>query len=414
MTSTLFRNARIFTPLQSDRPLAGPEQGRVHVVPRGALLCTNGLIAAVGPEEEVLRKALRGELDLEVDCRGACMIPGFVDPHTHICFAARREREFALRLAGKSYLEILQEGGGILSSVEAVRSASEEELYRFTLRNVLSALRHGTTTMEIKSGYGLSTEAELKMLTVIDRIARETPLDVAATFMGGHAVPREYKENPEAFVDLLVNEMIPAAARQGIARFCDVFCEQGVFSVAQSRRILQAARTAGFRLRIHADEVHDLGGAGLAAELGTVSAEHLLAANEANLKAMAASGVIADVLPATAYSLKKPYAPVRRMIELGVPVALATDCNPGSSFTESVPFVFGLGVLAMDMTVEEALTATTLNAAWSVEMHHRVGSLEEGKQADFLLLDGESPAILAYHAGVSSVMEVYKKGVRVA
>lgn len=414
MTVTLFRNAGIHTPVAGDAPLAGADQGRVASYEQGALLCENGLIAAVGPEEEVLRKADSMDVDMEVDCEGSCMIPGFVDPHTHICFARRREREFSMRLAGTPYLEILKAGGGILSSVKAVREASEEELFAVTLENVLSALSLGTTTIEAKSGYGLTTESELKMLSVIDRIARETPLDVVATFMGGHAVPPEYKENPDAFVDLLVNEMIPAAAEQGIATFCDVFCEEGVFTVEQSRRIMEAGRANGFRLRIHADEVHDLGGAGLAAEQKSVSAEHLLAANDANLKAMAESGVIANVLPATAYSLKKPYARVRKMIELGVPVALATDCNPGSCFTESMPFVFGLGVMNMDMTIEEALVATTLNPAWSIGMQDRVGSLEVGKQADFLLLDGETPAILAYHAGVSPVIEVYKKGIHVA
>jgi imidazolonepropionase len=319
-----------------------------------------------------------------------------------------------MRLAGMPYLEILKAGGGILSSVEAVREASEEELYQATLDNIYRAMTLGTTTIEVKSGYGLNTESELKMLSVIGRIGRETPLDVVATFMGGHAVPKEYKENPDAFVDLILEEMIPAVAEQGIATFCDVFCEEGVFTIDQSRRILEAARQKGFKLRIHADEVNDLGGAGLAAELRTHSAEHLLAAGEENLKAMAREGVIANILPATAYSLKKPYAPVRKMIGLGVPVALATDCNPGSCFTESMPFVFGLGVMNMDMSVEETLVATTLNAAWSVEMQDKVGSLETGKQADFLILDGETPAILAYHAGVSPVTEVYKKGVLVA
>lgn len=414
MTVTLFRNAGIHTPVGGEAPLAGADQGRVICYEQGALLCENGLIVAVGPEEEVLRRAEAMDVDMEVDCEGSCMIPGFVDPHTHICFAQRREREFSMRLAGTPYLEILKAGGGILSSVKAVREASEEELFAVTLENVLSALNLGTTTIEAKSGYGLTTESELKMLSVIDRIARETPLDVVATFMGGHAVPTEYKENPDAFVDILVNEMIPAAAKQGIASFCDVFCEEGVFTVDQSRRIMEAGRASGFELRIHADEVHDLGGAGLAAEMKSVSAEHLLAANEDNLKAMAESGVIANVLPATAYSLKKPYAPVRKMIELGVPVALATDCNPGSCFTESMPFIFGLSVMNMDMTIEEALVATTLNPAWSLGMQDRVGSLEVGKQADFLLLDGETPAILAYHAGVSPVIEVYKKGVHVA
>jgi len=415
MSSTLFLNARITTPVPGCTPLSGKEQGRVRTFENGALLAKNGNIAAVGPAEAVLEAARReGPVDMEVDCGGACMIPGFVDPHTHLCFARRREREFSMRLGGKSYLEILQAGGGILSSVRAVRGSTEEELYRVTLENALSALSFGTTTVEVKSGYGLSTESELMMLRVIGKLGRRTPLDVVPTFMGAHAVPEEYRGNPDGYVDLLVNEMLPAVADQGIARFCDVFCEEGVFSVAQSRRILAAARALGLGLRIHADEVHDTGGAGLAAELVTVSAEHLLAAGEGNLGAMAARGVIANVLPATAYSLKKPYAPARRMIELGVPVALATDCNPGSCFTESMPFVFGLGVMAMNMTVEEALVATTLNAAWSVGLQDRVGSLDAGKQADFLLLDGETPAALAYHAGVSPVREVYKKGVRVA
>ncbi len=414
MRRVLFYNTNIFTPLKGSVPSSGKKQGEVAVYERGALLSENGLISAVGATDDVLKKADGLELDLEVDLGGACVIPGFVDPHTHICFAERREREFSMRLAGKPYLEILKAGGGILSSVDAVRRASEEDLYEVTLGNVYRALSLGTTTIEIKSGYGLDTESELKMLSVIGRIGRETPLDVVATFMGGHAVPREFRENPDAFVDLLVKEMIPAAARQGIASFCDVFCEEGVFSLEQSRRILEAARRAGFKLRIHADEVNDLGGAGLAAELKTHSAEHLLAAGISNLKAMAEKGVIANILPATAYSLKKPYAPVRKMIELGVPVALATDCNPGSCFSESMPFVFGLGVMNMDMTVEEALVATTLNAAWSVGMQEKVGSLEVGKQADFLVLDGETPAILAYHAGVSPVVDVYKKGVLVA
>jgi imidazolonepropionase len=414
MRRILFHNANIHTPVMGPAPSSGKDQGKVAVYEEGALLCENGLIAAIGHSEEVFRKAERLDVDMEVDFNGACMIPGFCDPHTHICFAKRREREFSMRLAGMPYLEILKAGGGILSSVEAVREASEEELYQATLDNIYRAMTLGTTTIEVKSGYGLNTESELKMLSVIGRIGRETPLDVVATFMGGHAVPKEYKENPDAFVDLIVDEMIPAVAEQGIATFCDVFCEEGVFTIDQSRRILEAARQKGFKLRIHADEVNDLGGAGLAAELRTHSAEHLLAAGEENLKAMAREGVIANILPATAYSLKKPYAPVRKMIGLGVPVALATDCNPGSCFTESMPFVFGLGVMNMDMSVEETLVATTLNAAWSVEMQDKVGSLETGKQADFLILDGETPAILAYHAGVSPVTEVYKKGVLVA
>ena len=413
MIPCLYFNTNITTPLMGEAPARGKDQGRVVTYTDGALLVDEeGNIAAVGNRDDVMRKADELGVDFgEVDCDGAAMIPGFVDPHTHICFAARREKEFSMRLAGKSYLEILEAGGGILSSVKAVAEASEEELFEVTLGNVLSALNFGTTTMEIKSGYGLSTELELKQLRVIDRVRRETPLDIAITFMGGHAVPTEYKSNPDGYVDLMIQEMLPAVKEQGIAEYCDVFCESGVFTVEQSRRLLTAARDMGFKLRIHADEVHDTDGAGLAAELKTVSAEHLLAASPKNLEAMGKAGVIANVLPATAYSLKKPYANVRLMIdELNVPVALATDCNPGSCFCESMPFVFGLGVMNMNMTVEEALVATTLNSAWSVNMQNKVGSLEEGKQADFLLLDGETPAILAYHAGVSPVIEVYKKG----
>ncbi len=416
MSGSLYRGAAITTPLGGAAPSAGAEQGRVKTWEKGALLVIDGQIAAVGDEEEVLKsaEALDDQIDEEIDCEGACMIPGFVDPHTHICFAARREKEFTMRLQGKTYLEILGAGGGILSSVRSVAEATEDELYETTLDNVLSALSLGTTTMEIKSGYGLSTEQELKMLRVIKRIAEETPLDIVPTFMGAHAVPAEYKQNPDAFVDIIVKEMLPAVKAQGIAHYCDVFCETGVYTVDQSRRILQAARELGMKLRIHADEVDDTQGAGLAAELRAVSAEHLLAANEKNLRAMANASVIADVLPATAYSLRKPYAPVRKMIELGVPVALASDCNPGSCFCESMPFVFGLAVMNMGMTVEEALVACTLNSAWSVGLQDKVGSLEVGKQADFLLLDGDSPTILAYHAGVSPDTEVYKRGVYVS
>ncbi len=379
-------------------------------MPKGALCTRNGIIEAIGNEEEVLKHLSRCRVDMEVDCEGHCVIPGFIDPHTHMCFAERREEEFILRLEGMEYLEILRRGGGILSSVKAVREAQEDELFSTTRKHAVSALRFGTTTIEIKSGYGLDTEAEMKMLRVIDRIAREVPLDVVPTFLGAHAVPEEYAGNPDAYVDVVLDEMLPRVAEQGIARFCDVFCERGVFTVQQSRRILEAALRFELGLKIHADEISDSGGAALAASLHTTSAEHLLCAGTDNIRAMAESGVIGVLLPATAYSLRKGYAPARKMIELGLPIAIATDCNPGTSYTESMPFVFGLSVLEMRLSSSEALAACTLNAAYSIGMSHRVGSLDIGKSADFLFLDGDSPAILAYHAGVSPVVRVYKRG----
>jgi imidazolonepropionase len=409
VNSRLFRNARIFTPVDPGRPLSGKEQGSVASFEPGALVCRGGRIAWVGHQRDI-PGALSAEAE-DVDCEGRCLIPGFVDPHTHMCFARTREAEFQRRLEGAEYLDILREGGGILSSVAAVRAATEDELFEATRARALSALRFGTTTLEIKSGYGLSTDAELKQLRVIARVGRETPLDVVPTFMGAHAIPAEHAQAPDRYVDLLVREMIPAVARAGLARFCDVFCERGVFSVEQARRILEAAAAAGMKLKVHADEVHDTGGAGLAASLGAISAEHLLASSRANVVAMAAAGVVGVLLPATAYSLRKPYAPARDMIGLGLPLAIATDCNPGSSFTESMPFIFGLAVMAMGMSVAEALVASTLNAAYAVGRGAEAGSLDRGKRADFLLLDGETPGILAYHAGVSPVVEVYKAGV---
>lgn len=416
MIRKLFRNTKIFTPLDPGHALCGHEQsGSLASWEKGALLVANGEIEAVGDEAEVLGALGSAELHQEVDCGGMCLIPGLVDPHTHMCFAGEREKEFAERLRGVPYLGILEKGGGILSTVRAVREATEDELFVQTLLRAQRALSHGTTTLEIKSGYGLDTEAELKMLRVIQRVLSESPLDVVPTFLGAHAFPEEYRETPERFVELLLDEMLPQVASQGIARFCDVFCEKGVFSVEQSRRILSKASSLGLGVKLHADEVHDTGGASLAAELGAISAEHLLAASDDGLRAMARSGVIAILLPATALSLRKPYARARDMMDMGVPVALATDCNPGSCYCESMPLVFALAVLAMGLSVEEAIVASTLNAAYSIGMAHRVGSLEVGKRADFVLLDGGSPAALAYRLGAAScIVAVYKSGEKVA
>jgi imidazolonepropionase len=411
VNSQLFRNARIFTPVDPGKPLAGKEQGSVASFEPGALLCSDGRINWVGHERD-LRGALSAEVE-EVDCGGRCMVPGFVDPHTHMCFVEPREREFLSRLEGADYLEILRSGGGILASVEAVRAVSEQDLFRATLARARIALSLGTTTMEIKSGYGLALEPELKQLRVIARLGREARLTVIPTFLGCHAVPAEYEGRADEYVDLVARKMIPEVARAGLARSCDVFCEEGVFSVSQARSVLEAARAHGLGIRMHADEIHDTGGAALAASLGAESADHLLAASDQGLRAMAAAGVVGVLLPATAYSMRRPYARAGAMVDLGLPVAIASDCNPGSSCTQSMPFVFGLAVLQMGLSVAEALTASTLNAAYALGLGRERGSLEPGKAADFLLLDGETPGILAFKPGVATVAEVYKAGAMV-
>lgn len=413
MTTKLFRNARIYTPISvACNLLNGENTTKVVSFDGGSLLVRNGLIDRAGEEKKVLEGLSPGKVDHEVDCEGRCMVPGFVDPHTHMCFSSLREAEFAMRLNGTPYLDILKAGGGILSSVKSLRGSSDDDISTRTLKNVMTAMMHGTTTLEIKSGYGLDTQTEIRMLRIISRIGRESPMDIVPTFMGAHAIPAEFAGDSEGYTDLLVNEMIPEVSRECAPAFCDVFCEDGVFSVAQSRRILKIAKEYGMLPKVHADEVNDVGGAALAAEIGAVSAEHLLAAGDQSLAAMSRADVIAVLLPATAYSLGKPFARARKMIELGLKVALATDCNPGSSFTQSIPFVFSLAVMNMKMTINEALAGCTLQAARSIKMESTVGSLEKGKIADFLLLDGETPAILAYQNGVNPIHSVYKRGER--
>lgn len=408
---TLFHNMRMVTPRDAGHPLCGAAQGKVDVYENGAILVENGRVVDAG-DERVLRSKHSGFEEHNLDRSGRrkpCVIPGFVDPHTHMCFAARREAEFRMRLEGKTYLEILEQGGGILSSVKAVRAASDDELFDATMENIHKAMGYGTTTVEIKSGYGLDSETEMRMLKTIARAAAEPCIDVVPTYMGAHAVPLEHKANPDVFVDKLIADLSTVAA-SGLARYCDVFCEEGVFSVAQSRRLLLAARKHGLGLKIHADEVHNLGGAALAAEVGARSAEHLLAASDEGLAAMADKGVVAVLLPATAYSLRKPYARGREMVARSVPVALATDCNPGSCFCYSMPFVMNLAVMQMSLTPEEALVGCTLNAAYAIGMSKEVGSLEAGKLADFLVLDGDTPTCVAYDAGGNPVKQVFKRG----
>jgi imidazolonepropionase len=402
--------AEVATP-EGSSPRRGDDQRRVSRMRGAEVLCRGGRIAFVGSPEERGRQF--GELpDAErLDGGGGTLIPGFVDAHTHLPWAGSREEEFAARLAGKSYQEIAAAGGGILSTVAATRRAGEEELVANVRRRMDQMLAWGTTTAEAKSGYGLTCDDELKQLRAIRQASADHPVDLVPTLLAAHEVPPEFRQDRGRYVDLICEEIVPATAEAGLARFCDVFCEAGVFSAAESRRVLEAGVRHGLAPRLHADEFVDSGGAELAADLGALSADHLMAVSPAGIEALARSGVTAVLLPGTSFFLMKHrYAPARALIEAGVPVALATDCNPGSCHTESIPMVVVLAVLELGLTIEESLCAATLNSACSLGLGGEIGSIEVGKRADLVLLDAPNLLHLVYHFGINPVAAVVKAG----
>jgi|CXWL01.1.fsa_nt_gi imidazolonepropionase len=402
--------AEVATPLGST-PRRGAEQGRVERLAGAEVLCRDGRIAFVGSPAERERRFGALPSTPRLDGNGGTLVPGFVDPHTHLPWAGSREHEFAARLAGASYQEIAASGGGILSSVRSTREADETALVAQVARRLDEMLTLGTTTAEAKSGYGLSLAAELRQLRAIRAAAANHAVDLVPTLLAAHEVPPEYRDDRDRYVDLVCQEIIPATAEAGLARFCDVFCEAGVFSVAESRRILAAGRAVGLLPRLHADEFVDSGAAALAAEVGAYSADHLMAVSEHGIASLASAGVTAVLLPGTSFFLMKGiYAPARRLIAEGVPVALATDCNPGSSFTESMPLVITLAVFQLRLSVEEALTAATLNAAACLGLGAEIGSIETGKRADLVLLAAPNLLHLAYHYGINPVAAVVKGG----
>jgi imidazolonepropionase len=392
-------------------PRRGAEQAKVLRLREQEVVCRDGRIAFVGTHEERVRRFGEMEGAERLDGRGGTLVAGFVDPHTHLPWAGSREEEFAMRLAGSSYQEIAAAGGGILSTVAATREASGEELRRLVARRLDLMLAHGTTTAEAKSGYGLNLDDEIKQLRAIREASDAHAVDLVPTLLAAHEIPPEHRAARERYVELVCEEIVPAAAEAGLARFCDVFCENGVFTVDESRRVLEAGVRWGLAPRLHADEFEDSGGARLAAELGALSADHLIAISEPGVEAMAEAGVTAVLLPGTSFFLMKhKYAPARRLVEAGVPIALATDCNPGSSHTESIPMVFVLAVFELGLTIEESLTAVTLNAACSLGLGEEIGTVEEGKRADLVLLDAPNLLHLAYHYGVNPVSAVVKAG----
>ena len=346
-----------------------------------------------------------------IDCSGRLVTPGFVAPHTHPVFYKGREEEYTMRLAGASYQEIAENGGGILSSIKDVRNASEDELVERVKKRMTRFIKLGTTTVEAKSGYGLDTESELKSLRVLNRVNRDHPIDIIPTFLGAHAFPPEFSDDPDGYVDLLCDEMIPAVGEQGIAQYCAVFCEKGYFSVEQSRRILETGKTYGLIPRLHADEFEDSGAAELAAEVGAVSADHLMAVSNAGISALKNGAVTATLLPGTTFFLgKQSYAPAEKLREAGISIALATDFNPGSSHLQSIPLMISLACSYLKLSVEEAFRAATWQSAITLNVHHKVGSLEVGKNADLVIWDLERLIEIPYFTSDVPIYKVIKSG----
>jgi imidazolonepropionase len=391
----------------SKKPLIGKQVEELGIIKDGAVAVKDGRILAVGKTGDV-SKQFRAEET--IDAAGRLVVPGFVDPHTHLVFAGSREDEFELRLKGVSYMEILRKGGGILKTVNATRQASEWELVEGGAKTLDIMLAHGTTTVEAKSGYGLNLEDEIKCLKVTKKLNDTHPVDVVPTFLGAHAVPAEYKGDTDGYVDMIMSKIIPKVANQRLAEFCDVFCENGVFNVKQSKGILVKGKECGLKPKVHADEMTPFGGAELAAEVNAISAEHLLFASENGLQMMARKGVIAVLLPAAAFSLMTAkYADARKMISLGVPVALGTDFNP-SCWVENQQLIIALACRQMRMTPAEVLVAVTINAAHAVNRANEVGSLEVGKKADIVVLGIPNYRFLGYRFGVNLVEKVVKEG----
>lgn len=377
------------------------------IVRNGALAVKDGTIAAVGSTSEIT-KVYKAEN--VVNANGKTVLPGFIDPHTHLVFAGSREDEFQMRVEGAPYMEILDAGGGILKTVRETRRASVEKLVENGTETLNAMLEHGTTTVEAKSGYGLTTKDELKILEAIQRLNEMHTVDLVPTFLGAHAVPPEFSNSPEDYVRLIISEMIPKVAGKGLAEFCDVFCERGVFTLDQARRILVAGKNSGLKPRVHADEISLLGGTELAASVGAVSADHMLFSSDKGIKAMADKGVLATLLPAAAFSLMNGrYADARKMINSGVPVALGTDFNP-SCWVENQQLIIAFACHFMKLTPAEAITAATINAAHAVCRAGEIGSLEVGKKADTIVLDVPNHKFLGYRFGVNLVDKVIKNG----
>ncbi len=405
----IVHNAKeIITLKGKNKARSDKDMSEISPITDSAMAIKDGIIVDIDTSHTIKQKYFPLQW---IDAENTIICPGFVDPHTHPVFVHTRENEFEMRLQGKSYVEISKAGGGILSSINAVREADEDYLFELAYKRISRMIECGTTALEAKSGYGLSTESELKMLRVIKRLQEFMPIEIISTFMGAHEFPLEYRNNRQAYIDLLINEMMPEVKKQNLAEYVDIFTEAHVYNIEESRKILTRAKELGFKVRMHADEIEAIGGAELAAEMGAVSADHLGACSDEGIKAMKNAGVIATLLPGTLFSLRnKSYARARDMISAGLPVAIATDYNPGSCNLDSMQFAMTLSCLQMGMTPAETLTASTFNAACAIERQEYLGSLEIGKNADFIMLDIPSIAFIPYHFGSNNVKSVYRMG----
>ena len=405
MNKLLLTNIGLLATPQGSTAKAGAEQGNIQFLKDAWVLVEDGIIAQVGtgaaPEVEGAKV---------VDAEGKLVTPGLVDAHTHLIFGGWRQNELGMKLHGKTYLEIQNAGGGIQSSTNATRGSTEEELTQKAAKALDEMLSLGTTTVEAKSGYGLATEHELKALQVIKNLNERHAMDIVPTFMGAHLVPKEYKENRKEYIRLVCEEMMPLVAKQGIAKYNDVFCEADTFDVDEARQVLEAGLKYGLRPKIHADEIEAIGGSQLAGEIGAISAEHLIVCPPEGIESLAKGGVIACLLPATSFNLGATFAPARDMVNAGVPVAMATDFNPGSCPCLNLQFVINLGCLKYRLTPEEVLTAVTLNGAAAIDMADKVGSVEPGKQGDLVIWDAPDLDYICYRLGSNLVKTVIKKG----
>jgi imidazolonepropionase len=407
----LIKNISQLITMDGPVPRLGDQMKELGLITDGAVAVAGGEILAVGQSKEI-----EGRVDLAEGCRvldakNRVVTPGLVDPHTHPVFSKTRENEFEMRIQGKSYMEIAAAGGGIRASVRDLRDSPVSQLMEKTAERLTTILSYGTTTIEAKSGYGLSTEAEIKSLEVIRDLNEIHPIDMLPTFLGAHEVPDEYRDKRDDYIKLLVDEMIPKVTSEKLAEFCDIFCEEGVFDLSESKKIMSAAKKHGLKLKFHADELASSGGGELAAEMGALSADHLVYISDKGIAAMAKAGTAAVLLPGTSFSLKsKNYAPARKMIDSGVVVALSTDCNPGSSYTESLQIIVTLAALNYGMTAAEAISAVTVNAAYALDRGGKIGQLKPGLPADIVLWNMHDYREMPYHYGINLAKKVIKQG----